>query len=61
MAISGYASVRNPEHELQVINMVKEILTVPVVCAHELTSSLGFYERSVTAALNAGLIPIWKV
>jgi N-methylhydantoinase A/oxoprolinase/acetone carboxylase beta subunit len=58
IAISGYASVRNPEHELYIKRVVKDMLEIPVVCAHELTCSLGFYERSITAALNASLIPI---
>ncbi|WP_227762050.1 hydantoinase/oxoprolinase N-terminal domain-containing protein [Zhaonella formicivorans] len=58
VAISGYLSVRNPEHELIVRDLVQEILDVPVVCAHQLTTSLGFHERTVTAALNARLIPI---
>ncbi|ATW26491.1 hydantoinase/oxoprolinase family protein [Candidatus Formimonas warabiya] len=58
IAISGYLSVRNPEHELLVRDMVRQILDLPVVCAHQLTTSLGFHERTVTAALNARLIPI---
>ena len=58
VAISGYLSVRNPEHEITVRNMVNEILDLPVVCAHQLTTSLGFQERTVTAVLNARLIPI---
>ena len=58
LAISGYASVRNPQQELRVCTMAKEILDVPVVCAYELTSALGYYERTVTAVLNARLIPI---
>lgn len=58
VAVSGFASVRNPEHELRVKKLVKETLKVPVVCGHQLTTSLGFYERSVTAAVNAKLIPI---
>ncbi|WP_242869974.1 hydantoinase/oxoprolinase family protein [Desulfitobacterium hafniense] len=58
IAISGYLSVRNPEHELRVRELVDEVLGVPVVCAHELTSSLGFQERTVTAVLNAKLIPV---
>lgn len=60
VAISGYASVRNPSHELQVKELVTESLGVPVVCAHELTSSLGFTQRSATAIMNAGLIPVIK-
>lgn len=58
VAISGYLSVRNPEHELAVMGMVSEFLDLPAVCAHQLTTSLGFHERTVTAALNARLIPI---
>lgn len=58
IAISGYASVRNPTHELYVKNIVEDQLHIPVVCAHELTSDLGYYERTVTAALNARLIPL---
>ncbi|SJZ30350.1 hydantoinase/oxoprolinase family protein [Selenihalanaerobacter shriftii] len=57
-AISGYLSVRNPEHEVQVRELVKELIDYPVVCAHELTSSLGIHERTATAVLNARLIPI---
>ena len=57
LAISGFASVRNPAHELQIKQIAKEILSVPVVCAHELSSSLGYRERTVTAILNAALIP----
>ncbi|MEL7564629.1 MAG: hydantoinase/oxoprolinase family protein [Dehalobacterium sp.] len=58
VAISGYLSVRNPAHELRVKELVEEILDLPVVCAHQLTTSLGLHERTVTAALNARLIPI---
>lgn len=56
-AVSGFASVRNPVHERTVRDLIREILGVPVVCANELSRALGFYERTVTAALNAGLIP----
>ncbi len=58
IAISGYFSVRNPEHELCIQQMVKELLDIPVVCAHQLSSSLGYYERTVTTVLNAQLVPI---
>lgn len=34
IAVSGYLSVRNPEHELKVKEMVLEILDLPVVSAH---------------------------
>lgn len=58
VAISGYLSVRNSEHELQAKELVEKTLRLPVVCAHQLTTSLGFHERTVTAVLNARLIPI---
>ena len=60
LAISGYASVRNPIHEQKVKALADEILGVPVICAHELTNVLGYYERTVTATLNAKLIPVIK-
>ncbi|WP_130862833.1 hydantoinase/oxoprolinase family protein [Bacilliculturomica massiliensis] len=58
LAVSGYASVRNPIHELEVKALAENLLGVPVVCGHELTSTLGYYERTVTAVLNARLIPV---
>lgn len=58
VAVSGYASVRNPQLELSVAQAARQTLGLPVVCGHELTGSLGFYERTVTAVLNARLIPI---
>jgi N-methylhydantoinase A/oxoprolinase/acetone carboxylase beta subunit len=57
-AVSGYSSVRNPEHELTLKRLVHERTDHQVVCGHELTRTLGFYERTVTAALNARLLPI---
>ena len=57
LAVSGYASVRNPAHELRIKEIAGEILGVPVVCGHELTSVLGYDERTVTAVLNASLMP----
>lgn len=60
LAVSGYASVRNPSYERQIKELSDEILGVPVVCAHELTNVLGYYERTVTATLNARLIPVIK-
>lgn len=60
LAISGYASVRNPVYERKIKDLSEQILGVPVVCAHELTNVLGYYERTITATLNAKLIPIIK-
>jgi N-methylhydantoinase A/oxoprolinase/acetone carboxylase beta subunit len=57
-AVSSYFSNRNPDHELAVKNVVKEMTGHPVVCGHELSYDLGAYERAITAFLNAQLIPI---
>ena len=57
LAIVGYMSVRNPSHEETVRNLADKMLGIPVVCAHELTSKLGFEQRANTAIINAGLIP----
>lgn len=58
IAVAGYMSIRNPEHENRVASMAREILGVPTVCGHELSSTLGFDSRAVTCVLNARLIPI---
>ena len=58
LAISSYLSIRNPEHELKMQKLAREVLNLPAVCTHHLTRSLGMKERSVTAILNARLIPI---
>ncbi|AET69831.1 N-methylhydantoinase A/acetone carboxylase, beta subunit [Desulfosporosinus orientis DSM 765] len=58
IAVSGYLSIRNPEHELITQKIIKDLIDVPVVCAHQLTSELGFHDRTVTACLNARLLPV---
>lgn len=58
VAISGYASVRNPKHEQEAAQIAEEVLGVPVICAHHLSTALGFYQRTVTAVLNGRLISI---
>ncbi len=57
-AISGYLSVRNPAHEIALKKLVGELTDRPVVCGRELSGQLGFHERTVTAVLNARLIPV---
>jgi len=58
IAISGYLSIRNPEHEQNAQRIIQELWDVPIVCAHQLTTALGFHERTVTTCLNARLLPI---
>lgn len=55
-AVSGMMSVRNASQELAVKNIIKKQCALPVVCGHELSSQLGFHDRTVTTVLNASLI-----
>jgi N-methylhydantoinase A/oxoprolinase/acetone carboxylase beta subunit len=57
-AVSGYGAVRNPEHEVQVRDMLRRRWDLPVVCGHELSGRLNFIERAHTAVLNARLLPL---
>lgn len=57
-AVSSFFSVRNPEHELLIKEKIAEITDLPIVCGHELSRALGVYERTLTAVLNAQLIPV---
>ena len=65
-AISGFFSVRNPDHELRVRTLVEELtrrqdgLATPVTCGHELTSQLNSIRRATTTVLNARLIPLLR-
>lgn len=58
LVVSGYASVRNPDHEIEIRDIAQKVLHIPVVCAHQLTSALGYHHRTVTAVLNGRLIPL---
>ncbi len=58
IVVSGLFSVHNPYHELEVAKMIKDRYGVPVVMGHQLTGELGIHERTVTAVLNARLIPV---
>lgn len=57
-AVSGYMSIRNPEQELTVSRYIRELTGCPVVCGHHLSGDLGVFERTVTAVLNARLLPL---
>ncbi len=58
-AVSGYFSIYNATHELQLKEMIaREGGGHPAVCGHELSSGVGMVERAVTAALNASLLPV---
>ncbi|MGM0771730.1 MAG: hydantoinase/oxoprolinase N-terminal domain-containing protein [Halobacteriota archaeon] len=57
-AVSAHFSIRNPDHELKAKEIIEKITSLPVVCGHELSQSLGSYERGVTAYIDAQLVPI---
>lgn len=57
-AVSGYASVRNPGHELLVREVIREHCSLPVVCGHELSQRLDYLARANTAILNARLLNV---
>lgn len=55
-AVSGYASIINPEHELEVKRIVKSVTGCSVTCGHELSEMLDFKTRASTAIVNARII-----
>ena len=55
-AVASHFATRNPEHELQARDILRDITSLPVTCSHELSSSLGGPRRALTAMLNARLI-----
>lgn len=57
-AVSGYLSIRNPVQEMEVSELIRRMTGYPVVAAHQLSTELGMYERTVTAILNARLMPL---
>lgn len=58
IAVSGYFSPLNPEHEDRARSAVTEICELPIVLGHQLSTKLGSVERATTAALNASLLAV---
>lgn len=56
-AVSGYAGSINPAHELAVKKILEDHTNLFVSCGHELSDTLNFRTRAVTAMLNARIIP----
>ena len=56
-AISSMFGTRNSSHENRLKQLVTEITDMPVICGHELATSLGAPRRALTAALNARMVP----
>ncbi len=57
-AVSSVFAVRNPEHELQIRNLIAEHCALPVSCGHQLSAALDAPRRALTAAINARLLGI---
>jgi N-methylhydantoinase A/oxoprolinase/acetone carboxylase beta subunit len=58
IVVSGLFSVCNGMQEMQARDAVLRRTGLPVIMGQSLTMDLGIYERSVTAILNAKLLPI---
>ncbi|MCH7881200.1 MAG: hydantoinase/oxoprolinase family protein [Proteobacteria bacterium] len=59
-AISSMFGTRNSGHENRLKALVTELTGMPVICGHELASSLGAPRRALTVALNARMVPAIK-
>ena len=58
VAITGFFSIRNSDHEHQAARVVKESRDVSVVLGHQLSMRLDAMRRATTAWWNARLIPL---
>ena len=58
LAVSGYFSPLNAEHEHRVHRAIADVCDLPVVMGHQLSTKLNSVERATTAALNASLLAV---
>lgn len=58
VAITGFFSVRNSDHEHQAARLIRERLDVSIVLGHQLSMRLDAMRRATTAWWNARLIPL---
>jgi N-methylhydantoinase A len=57
IAVSGAYAVDNPEQELRVATAARQA-GMPACCGHELSGAYGLETRTVSAAINAAVLPI---
>src|SRR4051794_7598986 len=57
LAVSGAFSVDAPEHERLVTERARE-RGLPVCAGHELTGTYGLETRTISAAVNASILPV---
>jgi N-methylhydantoinase A/oxoprolinase/acetone carboxylase beta subunit len=55
-AVASAFATRNPTHELQVRDILRQLTGRAVTCSHELSAGLNGPRRALTAVLNARLI-----
>ena len=60
IAVSGYFSPLNPEHENRAYEAISRVCDLPIVLGHQLSTRLGSVERATTAALNASLLAVLR-
>jgi N-methylhydantoinase A/oxoprolinase/acetone carboxylase beta subunit len=58
IAVSSYMGTRNPAHEIEAVNVLRGMTSLPVVSGHELASDIDSVRRAQTALLNARLLPV---
>lgn len=58
VAVAAFFSVRNPEHEEKVAQLIRGRCNLPVVRGHRLSMRLDALKRATTAWWNARLIPL---
>ena len=58
LVVSCIFGVYNSWQESEAADMIGELTALPVVLGHTLTGELGIRERTITAVLNAKLLPI---
>jgi len=58
IVVSCMFGVYNSWQESEAADMIKKMTSLPVVMGHTLTGELGIKERTVTAILNAKLLPV---
>ena len=55
-AVAGHFATRNPLHETEARDILRNVTGLPVTCSHELSSSLGGPRRALTSVLYERLI-----
>lgn len=60
IAVSGYFSPMNPEHELTALDVIKKESNLPVVMGHQLSTKLNSIKRAATASINASLVAVMQ-